>query len=122
MNGSKALTGLKRLGTILVLTWIVAIKRNPLVRLEAVLGLSPSPLEKLFGVKGLFSGMTEGMFRLSHGDLLGSMQSNVLTPFVALAVVIGIAFGVRPRIRDRRDELLFFACIVFLSVVVNIAN
>lgn len=122
MNDNRTTSLLTRVGAILALIWIVSLEHNPLVKLEAWLGLSPSPLEKLFGIKGLFSGMTEGMLRLSHGDFRGSLQSNGLTPLVALAVIGCIACGYRPRIRSRRDEVAFFTAVIALSVVVNLVN
>jgi hypothetical protein len=67
-----------RLMVLATLGWFISLDRNPLVRLEAVLGLSPSPLEKLFGVKGLFSGITEGMHRLVYGDVTGALAANIL--------------------------------------------
>jgi hypothetical protein len=103
------------------ISWFVSLERNPIVRLEAKLGLSPSPLERLFGVKGLFSGMTEGMYRLIHGDILGAMSANILTPFFAVVVSSCFIAGYRPRIETRGDEIVLFVSVVVLSVLVNIA-
>ena len=84
-----------------------SLAHNPLVRLEAMLGLSPAPLERFLGIKGPFSGMTEGMYRLVHGDLTGAIVANALTPFFALAASCSLIMGYRPRIQSKRDEWIF---------------
>jgi hypothetical protein len=120
-NQSKFPTFLLRAGLLLGAIWFVSLDRNPVVALIAKLGLSPSPLERLFGVKGMFSGMTEGMFRLAHWDLAGSMAANVLTPFFATVVATCVVIGYRPQIKTRQQELAFLLSVVFLSVLVNLA-
>jgi hypothetical protein len=81
-----------------------SLERNPLVRLEAVLGLSPSPLERLLGMRGPFSGMTEATMRLVHLDIQGSLRANVLTiPFLG-AVTLAVLFWSWPRMTSRRRE------------------
>ncbi len=122
MNAGRASILCVRVAAILLLTWLVSNNENPLVRLEAWLGLSPSPLEKLFGIKGLFSGMTEEMFRLAHGEFWGSLQSNALTPLAALAIIACIVTGYRPRVGTGREEALFFGAVILLSVIVNLVN
>jgi hypothetical protein len=71
------------------------------------------------GVKGVFSGMTEAAYRLSHGDVVGATAANVI--FVPFTCVVGgaILSGWRPRIRDRRDEAIFLGGTVVLSLWVN---
>jgi hypothetical protein len=91
------------------------------VVLVAKLGLSPSPLERLFNVKGLFSGMTEGMFRLVHGDMAGAVSANALTPVVAAVFAVCVVSGYRPQIKTKAQELAFLLSMVFLSVLVNFA-
>ncbi len=61
----------------------VAMDRNPVVMLLARTGISPSPLERLFGLKGFFSGMTEGMHRLTNGNLSGAIDANPYTLLIA---------------------------------------
>jgi hypothetical protein len=99
--------------------WIASTPNNPVVRLEAVVGLSPSPLEKLVGIKGPFSGMTEGMHQLARGRLVAAVEANVMTPFVAAAFVGCVLLGVRPRVTTRRSELGFFATVVMATILVN---
>jgi hypothetical protein len=107
-------------GLILVAAWwIASIPHNPAVRLEALVGLSPSPLEKLLHVKGPFSGMTEGMHQLARGRLTAAVEANVLTPFVAVGFAVCVLLGVRPRITTRRQELAFFASFVGAAILVN---
>jgi hypothetical protein len=111
-----------RLTLLVTLAWFISLDRNPIVRLEAVLGLSPSPLEKLFGVKGLFSGMTEGMHRLVYGDITGALAANVLTPLFAIIVLVCGITGYKPRIRTRRQEWIFLLAAVGFSALVNFVN
>jgi hypothetical protein len=93
---------------------------NPLVRLEAVLGLSPAPLERYLGVKNVFSGMTEGMHQLVHGDLAKALQANILTPLIACAFLTWAATGWR--ITTRRHELWAGLLFVVLSALVNLLH
>ncbi|HIA48613.1 MAG TPA: DUF2752 domain-containing protein [Candidatus Hydrogenedentes bacterium] len=111
---------LARITVLLMGIWCVSLDRNPIVVFVAKIGLSPSPLERLFGVKGMFSGMTEGTFRLVHGDIAGAAASNVLTPVFATVVALCILCGYRPRIRTRQQEFAILLSVVFLSVFVNL--
>ena len=120
-NRNRFQTYLFRAGVLVVAIWFVSLDRNPVVVLIAKLGLSPSPPERLFGVKGMFSGMTEGMFRLVHGDIAGAIAANVLTPAFAAVIVICVVVGYRPQIKTRKQELVFLLSVVFLSVLVNLA-
>jgi hypothetical protein len=99
--------------------WVASVPHNPIVRLEASVGLSPSPLEKLFNIKGPFSGMTEGMHQLARGRPAAALESNVLTPFVAAGFAVCVLLGVRPRITTRRREVAFFASVIAATVLVN---
>lgn len=108
-----------RVALLLMALWFVSLDRNPFVILLAKLGLSPSPLERIFGVKGLFCGMTEGMFRLSHGDLAGAMAANYLTPIFTGVVVACVLGNYRPQIQTRTQEFIFFLSVVLLSALVN---
>ena len=54
-----------RLFLFFLLLLFFSLENNPLVRLEAIIGLSPSPIEKIFGVKSFFSGMTEGVHQMA---------------------------------------------------------
>jgi hypothetical protein len=97
-----------------------ALDRNPVVWLEARLGLSPSPLERLFGIRGFFSGMTEATYRLTRLDLFGASRANILVyPFLA-AVVAAILLWRRPRLTTRKQELAFFAVAVAGTAINNI--
>ncbi|MFL6740060.1 MAG: hypothetical protein ACJ8FE_01870 [Sphingomicrobium sp.] len=102
------------------LTAFAALDNNPLVRLEAKLGLSPSPLERLFGIRGFFSGMTEAAHRLTRLDLAGAGEANILVfPFLG-ACVVGILLWRRPRIRTRGQELAVLAMAVAGTLINNI--
>lgn len=108
-----------RVALLLMALWFVSLDRNPFVILIAKLGLSPSPLERIFGVKGLFCGMTDGMFRLSHGDLAGAVAVNYLTPVFAGVVVTCVFGNYRPQIQTRTHEIIFFLSVILLSILVN---
>jgi hypothetical protein len=79
-------------------------------------------MERVFGVKGIFSGMTEGMFRLSRGEIEQSMVANVLTPFFAIAVGGFFIAGVRPRIKTKTAEWIVIFSTVALVFIVNIKS
>lgn len=106
--------------------WFIAataaayLPSNPLVRLEAVLGLSPAPLERYLGIKSVFSGMTEGMHQLLHGELVRALKANLLTPVVAVALLFWVLKGWR--ISTRRQEACAAVLFIGLSVLVNIVH
>jgi hypothetical protein len=110
---------------LLLLASLIAfagLDHNPLVRLEAWAGLSPSPLERFLGVKGPFSGMTEATYRLVHLDLAASLRANVLTiPLLAAAAWCLIAWTA-PRLRTRGQEHLFFAGALAATAINNAAS
>ncbi|HEX6740681.1 MAG TPA: hypothetical protein VF079_02650, partial [Sphingomicrobium sp.] len=97
-----------------------ALDHNPVVRLEARLGLSPSPLERLFGIRGFFSGMTEATFRLTRLDLAGASQANILVFPVLAAATAAILLWRWPTLRTPRQELAFFAVAVVGTAVNNV--
>ena len=97
-----------------------AVDHNPLVRLEARLGLSPSPLERLFGLRGFFSGMTEATHRLTRFDLVGAGQANILVfPFLG-AVVAAILLWRWPKLRTRKQEFAVFAIAIAGTAINNV--
>ena len=97
-----------------------ALDHNPIVRLEALLGLSPSPLERFFGIRGFFSGMTEATHRLTRLDLRGAAQANILVyPFLA-AVVTAILLWRWPRMTTRKHELAFLTVALAGTAINNI--
>ena len=102
------------------LTAFSALDHNPVVRLEAWLRLSPSPLERLFGIRGFFSGMTEATFRLTRLDPIGAARANILVfPFLA-AVAAAILLWRWPKIRDRREELAVIGLAILGTAINNI--
>lgn len=109
-----------RLGLLLGLGLFAALEANPLVRLEAALGLSPAPLERVVGIKNLFSGMTEGMHRLALLDMEGSLAANIFSPAVAVLLIVSILSWRIPRVASREREFWFFAAFLGLSVLVNL--
>ena len=110
-----------RLVLLGALAAFAALDNNPLVRLEAELGLSPSPLERLFGIRGFFSGMTEATHRLTRLDVIGAGQANILVfPVLALATA-AILLWWRPRIRTRRQEIAVLALAIVGTAINNVA-
>jgi len=110
----------QRVGLFIATAALAYIPTNPLVRLEALLGLSPGPLERCLGIKNLFSGMTEGMHQLVNGELVRALEANILTPLVACAFVVWVITGAR--VRTRHHEYAAAILIIGLSAVVNIVH
>ena len=107
-----------RLTLLGILIAFAGLSHNPIVRLEAVLGLSPSPLEQLFGIRGFFSGMTEAAYRLVRLEPLAAARANILVfPFLA-AVAIALLLWRRPRLQTREQELAVLG-IALLGTVIN---
>jgi hypothetical protein len=99
-----------------------SLEHNPIIRLEAILGLSPSNIEKIFDVKSIFSGMSEGVYQLGQLDLQKAMEANFLTPFVLIFILYSILSWRFPKLDSRKKEITFFGVIVVCSVLVNIVN
>lgn len=97
-----------------------ALDDNPLVRLEAQLGLSPSPLERLFGVRGFFSGMTEAAHRLTRLDLANAARANLLVYPTCAAFAFMLLSWKAPSLTTRRQEFAFFGAIVAGTLLNNI--
>jgi hypothetical protein len=110
-----------RLGLIALLAAFVSLDRNPVVRLEAKLGLSPSPLESLFGIRGLFSGMTEASYQLVRLDLGQALAANVLVIPVLGAMATCILLWSRPKLDSRKREILFFVLVLAGIAINNVA-
>ncbi len=119
MSASKPPHPALRLLLLVLAWWFAAMSHNPVVRLEGRLGLSPSPLEKLAGIRGPFSGMTEGFYQLARGSVDGAVNANVLTPLVALTMIACISLWWRPRLVTRLQEATFFLAVVCATIVVN---
>ena len=111
-----------RLAFIIILAVFAAIDNNPVVKLEAVLGLSPSPIERLFGVKSLFSGMTEGVHQFVRMDFESSIKANIFSPLVIPLISYAILAWRFPKLKTRGQEYMFFGAFIMLSFVVNIVN
>jgi hypothetical protein len=107
---------------ILMLAGFASMENNPVVKLEAMLGLSPSPIERLFGIKSLFSGMTEGVHQFVRMNLKLSIMSNLFAPFVMPIAIYCVLTWKIPKIDTRKKEYIFFAIFIGLSVVINIVN
>ena len=126
MNKQVSLLGLKslflRLLLFLLLLLFISIENNPLVRLEAIIGLSPSPIEKIFGVKSFFSGMTEGVHQMAILNLEGALNANIFSPLVLPLLLLLFIRGKIPKIKTRKHELVFFSSFIFLSILVNVFN
>ena len=100
----------------------VAIPNNPLVILQARLGLSPAPLERYLGVKSLFSGMTEGAHQLAHLNFRSAFEANIFSPLLITVIAIMIVFWRFPKIHTKTQEMSFFIFFVLASALVNIFN
>jgi hypothetical protein len=111
-----------RLFLIVAIAGFASIDNNPLVKLEAELGLSPSPIERIFSVKSLFSGMTEGVFQFIHMNIGASIQANIFAPLVIPLVSYSILAWRIPKVDTKKKEYVFFSGFVFLSMIVNIVN
>lgn len=111
-----------RLALLAGLLRFASLSQNPIVRLEAKLGLSPAPVERFLGLKSLFSGMTEGVYRCTQMQFADAFRANVFSPFVIpLSAVALLAWRV-PKIDTPHREWMFFAWFIALSAVVNIVN
>ena len=97
------------------------IARNPIVMLEARLGLSPSPLERIFGIEGPFSGMTEASHRLVYLDLEGALSANPLVLILWTAASIMLVTWRFPKMKRRSDEIMAFAIAILATIVNNLA-
>ncbi|MBV9881421.1 MAG: DUF2752 domain-containing protein [Sphingomonadaceae bacterium] len=109
---------------LLLLAGLVAfagLDHNPLVRFEAWAGLSPAPLERFFGLRGPFSGMTEASYRLVHLDLAGSLRANVLTVPLLAAAAWCLVLWTAPRLRTRGQEYLFLGGAVVAAAINNLS-
>lgn len=99
-----------------------ALAQNPLIQLEAWLGLSPAPWERFTGMKTVFSGMSEAFHRLATGDVLGAFKANFLAPPFALALIFATLLWRWPRVTTRGGEGFFFAMIIISSLAVNFVH
>ncbi|MCK5717750.1 MAG: DUF2752 domain-containing protein [Thiomargarita sp.] len=92
---------------LIILIGFASIRNNPLVRLEALLGLSPSPIERFFGVKSLFSGMTEGIHQFVHLNIVSSIKANIFAPLFIIIIVYSILSWNIPKMDTRKKEYFF---------------
>ncbi|MEK8019834.1 MAG: hypothetical protein VSS75_023415 [Candidatus Parabeggiatoa sp.] len=107
---------------LVLLCGLAYIEHNPLVRLEAILGLSPSPIERFFGLKSVLSGMTEGVHQFVKFDIMASIKANVFAPLVMPIVTYYCLTWEVPKIDTKQKERLFFLGFIIFSVIVNILN
>lgn len=98
------------------------IENNPIVRLEAVLGLSPAPLERFFGIKSLFSGMTESVHQFVRLNFVSSFRSNPFGPLVIPVFVVCCLFWWVPTLDTKKKEIIFFLLFITASAVVNLLS
>jgi len=99
-----------------------SLDNNPVVRLLAISGLSPSPIEKIFGVKSLFSGMTEGLYQVLHLNLNQALKANIFSPFVIPCLLLLVFKRDLFKIKNTNTEFLFFIGFISLSILVNVYN
>ena len=111
-----------RLLVILLLAGFAFIENNPVVRLEAALGLSPSPIERFFGIKSLFSGMTEGVHQFVRLNIMASIKANIFSPLVIPVVVFFVSTWRVPKIYTKKKEQAFFLVFIAMSAIVNVVN
>lgn len=107
---------------LLVIIWFMAIENNPLVRLEAILGLSPPPIERFFGMKSLFSGMTEGVQQFVRLNFESSIESNIFSPLIVAMIIFAILTWNVPKLDSKEKEYVFFCIFILLSAVVNLVD
>lgn len=111
-----------RILLILALIGFASIEKNPIVKFEAKFGFSPSPIERIFGIKSLFSGMTEGVHQFVRMNIIASLEANVFAPFVIpLALYYCLTWNI-PKIDNKKKEVIFFSGFIVLSIIVNIVN
>ncbi|MEA3013955.1 MAG: hypothetical protein QOD42_2500 [Sphingomonadales bacterium] len=96
------------------------LDENPLVRLEALLGLSPSPLERFVGIRGPFSGMTEASFQLLHLQIAAALRANVLVIPILGMIGAAILCWRAPRMSSAGREIWFFAAVVAGTAINNL--
>lgn len=101
---------------------LASIDHNPIVRFEAIIGLSPPPIERFFGLKSFFSGMTEGVHQFVRLDFINSLKANIFAPSVIPILTYCILTWNFPKIDTRRKEIIFFFGFVVLSIIVNLVN
>lgn len=111
-----------RFALIVFIAVFASLENNPVVKMEALLGLSPSPIERIFGIKSLFSGMTEGIFQFIRLNFEASMKANAFSPLVIPLVGFSILTWRFPKIDTRKKEYVFFVAFIMLSIIVNIVN
>jgi hypothetical protein len=111
-----------RLLFIIAIVGFASIKNNPVVRLEAILGLSPPPIERFFGVKSLFSGMTEGVHQFVRMNIEFSVKANVFAPLAIPIAIYSILTWTFPKVDSKQKEYVFFSIFIVLSTIVNIVN
>mgnify|MGYP001322178336 CR=1 FL=1 len=99
-----------------------SIDNNPLVKFLAITGLSPSPLETIFGIKSLFSGMTEGLYQILHLNFNQAMKANIFSPIIIPFLLYLVIKNEVPKMNNRATEALFFCGFIILSIFVNIYN
>ncbi|WP_439526072.1 DUF2752 domain-containing protein [Roseovarius mucosus] len=99
-----------------------SLARNPIVYLQASLGLSPAPLERLTGFKTVFSGMSEAFHRMATGDFWGAFSANFLAPPFAMSLIIATLLWRWPRLNGRLSEAFFFSAVAVASFAINILH
>ena len=99
---------------------LISLDKNPIVWVEAILGLSPPPLERFLGIKSAFSGMTEGVVQFMNFDLKASFHANVFAPLVLPVTFYLLIIGKVPRIQSKLGEIFCLTAFLIMSVVVNV--
>jgi len=108
---------------VVLFIWSFAfIDHNPMIRFEAIIGLSPSPVERFFGFKSLFSGMTEGVHQFVRLNFIDSLKANVFAPLVIPIIAYFTLTWTFPKIDTKTKEIIFFLSFVLISIIVNILN
>ena len=105
-----------------LLIGFIALTNNPLVVLQARLGLSPAPLERYLGVKNIFSGMTEGVHQFVHFNFSLAVEANIFSPIVVLFGMASILTWRFPKIDTKVKEAWFFVSFILGSIMVNLFN
>lgn len=108
-----------RLLLLILLVGFFRLDDNPIVRLEAILYLSPAPFERATGLKTVFSGMTEASYLLVHGNWYAAFMVNpFILPFYVF-VVFALVIWRFPVIKSSRGELTALCIFFVTSCIVN---
>ena len=95
------------------------LPKNPIIELQRVLSLSPAPIERIFGIKSLFSGATTAFHYAVRGDIIYAFKFNIVYPFFFIISIKYLIKGELYNITNKKEEFNFFFIIFILSLINN---